>query len=223
MTGTSEGLSQLYVLPFTSRILFALSLLPALQKASGLKRVVSVFAAGYEGPFSEKYWAEYVTKQPLKARGHLASMITMAHNVMARMAPDVSFIHNYPGAVNTGFGKDAKGLMVVARTMLTLVGPLLLKYRSPDESSILQLYGATSAAFPPATGSATGVPLGEHVPVSVGTDGKPGSGSYNINANCERVSRGIEKHLTQAKADGVEERLWAHVLEEIKQVTGKVL
>jgi hypothetical protein len=223
VTETSEGLSQLYVLPFTSRILFALRLLPALQKASGLKRVVSVFAAGYEGPFSEKYWAEYVTRQPLKARGHLASLITMAHNVMAKKAPDVSFIHNYPGAVNTTFGKDAKGLMAVARTILTLVGPLFLKYRSPDESSTLQLYGATSAAFPPASGSATGVPLGDHVPVSVGTDGKPGSGSYNINANCEKVSHSIEKHLAQAKADGVEERLWAHVLDEIKQITGKVL
>lgn len=101
-------------------------------------------------PFSENNWAEYATKQPLKARGHLASMITMAHNVMARKAPDVSFIHNYPGGVNTGFGKGAKGLMAVGRTMLALLGPLFLKYRSPDESSILQLYGATSAAFPPA-------------------------------------------------------------------------
>lgn len=150
-------------------------------------------------------------------------MITMAHNVMAEKAPDVSFIHNYPGAVNTTFGKDAKGLTAVARTMFTLVGPLFLKYRSPDESSILQLYSATSAAFPPATGSAIGVPLGDHVPVSVGTGGKPGSGSYNINANCEKVSHRVEKHLAQAKADGVEDRLWAHVLEEIQQVTGKVL
>lgn len=61
------------------------------------------------------------------------------------------------------------------------------------------------------------------MPVSLGTDGKPGSGSYNINDNCENVSRGVERHLAQAKADGVEERLWAHVLGEIKQVTGKVL
>ncbi|XP_044723697.1 short chain dehydrogenase domain-containing protein [Hirsutella rhossiliensis] len=85
---TSEGLSRAYVLPFTSRILFVLGLLPALQKASGLKRVVSVFAAGYEGHFDENYWSEYVTKQPMKSRGHLAAMITMAHNVLARKAPD---------------------------------------------------------------------------------------------------------------------------------------
>lgn len=219
---TLEGLSRAYVLPFTSRILFVLGLLPALQKASGLKRVVSVFAAGYEGHFDENHWSEYITKQPIKARAHLAAMITKAHNVLVKKAPDVSFIHNYPGGVRTGFGKDAKGAMILARMALALLGPLLLKYRSPEESSVLQLYSATSAAFPPTTGDAVGIPLSEHVSMSVGTDGKPGSGSYNINANCEKVSHSVEKRLAQAKEDGVEERLWAHVLGEIKQITGKV-
>lgn len=204
-------------------MLFAITLLPAIQNASGLRRVVSVFAAGYEGHFDEKNWAEHVVKHPIKARAHLASMITMAHNVLAEKAPDVSFVHNFPGGVKTPFGKGATGVMAVARTALTILGPLFLKYRSPEDSSVLQLYCATSAAFPPAAaGNAAGVPLLETMTVSVGADGKPGSGRYNIDENCEKVPHNIERSLAQAKADGVEERLWSHVLGEIKQITGQV-
>lgn len=212
----------MYALPFASRILFTLALLPTIQNASGLRRVVSVFAAGYESHFNEENWAEHVTKQPLKARAHLASMITMAHNVLAQKAPDVSFVHNFPGGVKTSFGKGATGIMAVARMALTVFGPLLMKYRSPEESSVLQLYCATSAAFPPAAGSAVGAALLENAAVSLGADGKQGSGSYNVDENCERVDHSIEKFLIRAKEDGVEERLWAHVVGEIKQITGQV-
>lgn len=151
----------------------------------------------------------------------MASMITMAHNTLASLAPDVSFVHNYPGAVKTNFGKGAKGTMAVVRMALTLIGPLILKYRSADESSTLQLYSTTSAAFPPATGSDIGVPISEHDAVSEGSDGKPGSGSYNIDAVCHRAAPSVEKHLADAKANGAEQRLWAHVVEEITRVTGK--
>ncbi|TQV98700.1 hypothetical protein V2A60_007592 [Cordyceps javanica] len=222
MEKTSEGLPKAYVLPITSRVLFALALLPALQRASGLKRVVSVFAAGYEGPFDENDWSEYASKHPIMARGHLASMITMAHNVLARKAPDVSFIHNYPGAVKTNFGKDAKGVMSMVRMAFMLFGPLFLKYRSPEESSVLQLYGATSAAFLPAVGTAAGVPPPDRISVATGTYGKQGSGSYSLNALCERVSHDVEKRLVDALDNGVEDRLWAHIVCEIEQRIGKV-
>lgn len=218
---TAEGLPKIYVLPVTSRILFVLGLLPALQRASGLKRVVSVYAAGYEGPFDETNWAEYASKRPIMARGHLASMITMAHNVLARKAPDVSFIHNYPGAVKTSFGRDAKGVMVVVRMALVVLAPIFLKYRRVEESAVLQLYGATSAAFPPATGDAAGVPLPTGATISAGTDGRTGSGTYNISDTCERVSKAVESRLSEAKVGGAEDRLWAHLLDEILQITGK--
>ncbi len=210
-----------YVLPVTSRILFALNLLPALQKATSLKRVVTVFAGGYEGPFDDKQWAEYAVKRPFKARGHLASMITKANNVMARRAPDVSFVHNYPGAVKTTFGKDVKGVMAVARWLFIVLSPLFFNYQTPAECGAFQLYIATSARFPPAAGNAAGVPLSSGLHIARGTDGKPGSGSYTINFDSENVSLGVDKHLAEANADGAEERLWAHIMDEIKQATGK--
>lgn len=209
------------MLPVTSRILFALNLLPALQRATSLKRVVTVFAGGYEGPFNDKDWADYATKKPIKARGHLASMITIANNVMARQAPDVSFVHNFPGSLKIAFGKDAKGGMAVVRTVFNLVGHVLINYLTPADCGALQLYGAMSARFPPAAGDAAGVPLSDGVPVARGTDGKPGSGSYTINFDCENASLDVDKHLAKATADGAEAKLWAHIIDEIKQATGK--
>jgi len=157
----------------------------------------------------------------MKFRGHVASMITMANNVMAELAPDVSFVHNYPGSVKTAFGKDAKGTMFVVRTVFNLVGHILIKYLPPATCGELQLYGATSARFPPATGDAVGVPLSNDVFVARGIDGKPDSGSYTINFDCENVSFDVDKHIAKAKAEGVEVKLWAHILDEIKQITGK--
>ncbi|OBT65367.1 hypothetical protein VE03_06052 [Pseudogymnoascus sp. 23342-1-I1] len=220
---TSEGLAMFYVLPVTSRILFTLNLLPTLQKANSLKRVVSVFAGGFEGPFSDKDWADYVGKNPMKARPHVASMITMAHNAMARQAPDVTFIHNYPGGVKTNFGADLAAWTIPLRWLFSLISPIFLKYISSEECGKRQLYGATSARFPPAKGEATGVFLADDIHVARGTDGQAGSGSYTINFDGENASPKVYEHLAKAKADGAEERLWAHILGEIKGITGKTI
>lgn len=150
----------------------------------------------------------------------------MANNVMARQAPDVSFIHIFPGGVKTTFGKDAKGGMAVARMMFNFFGFFFIKYLPPDECGARQLYCATSARFPPAAAGVghvddDGVSLPEDVTVARGTDGKTGSGSYTINFDAENVSLDVDKHLAQARADGMEEKLWAHILQEIEQATGK--
>lgn len=210
-----------YVLPVTSRILFTLNLLPALQKANSLKRVVSVFAGGFEGPFNDKDWVEYAGKNPMKARPHVASMITMAHNAMARQAPDVTFIHNFPGGVKTNFGSDLATWTIPLRGLFNLISPIFLKYISSEECGKRQVYGATSGRFPPAKGDAAGVSLGGDISVARGADGKPGSGSYSVNFDGEDVSPKVYEHLAKAKADGAEERLWAHILGEIKEITGR--
>ncbi|CAG9946279.1 unnamed protein product [Clonostachys rosea f. rosea IK726] len=222
---TSEGLPISYVLPVTSRILFALNLLPAIQRATSLKRVVSVFAAGFEGPFSESEWTEYAaTHNLMKARGHVSSMITMAHNAMARQAPDVSFVHNFPGSVKTKFGRDATGVLggvLKAVNVLFHVVPDRLFFQAPSDCGEHQLYIATSARFPPARGDAAGVAVSDGVSVARGSDGLSGSGSYNINYHGENASADVDALLAKAKADGAEDRLWTHILEEIKRVTGK--
>lgn len=224
-TGTKEGLSIAYVLPVSSRILFALNLIPSIQRATSLKRVVTVFAAGFEGHFNDEQWAEFALKNnPMKARGHLSSMITMANNVLAKQAPDVSFIHNYPGAVKTTFGRDAKGALGMAikvATMMFRIVPDRLLFMPAPDCGAYQLYCATSARFPPGQGDAAGVPVARGVTIARGTNGQPGSGSYNVNFDGENVSIDVEKHLADAKAAGAEDSMWAHIMTEILNVTSK--
>lgn len=79
-----------------SRARFIQNLLPELRAATSLKRVVSIFAATKEGTL-------YVddlnaTKVPVvKGRGHAASLVTIGMAKLARQAPDVSFVHTFPG------------------------------------------------------------------------------------------------------------------------------
>ncbi|PSR87122.1 putative short-chain dehydrogenases/reductase [Coniella lustricola] len=226
---TTEGLIKAYVLPVTSRILFALNLLPALQKATDLKRVVSVFTANHEGTYDANDWLGYPTKHPLKARGHMAVMVTLAHNVLAQRAPDVSFIHNFPGSVKTSFGKDATGSVAVLRHIFNFFGHFVVDFLPPETCGALQLYCATSARFPPASSNAvesgndaSGVPVSKGVAIAKGTDGKIGSGSYSVPVDCDDMSPEVEKVLVKAKAEGAEKSLWAHLMGEIKQHTGKV-
>jgi hypothetical protein len=208
------------VLPIVSRVLFAVNLLPVLQRATSLKRVVSVFTASYEGSFDDYDWDEFAIKKPLKARPHLSSMITMANNVLARQAPDVSFVHNFPGSVKTELGKDAKGGIAGLRNIFKLFAGFR-RWLPAKDCGALQLYGATSARFPPATGDAAGSPLPDGISIARGTDGKPGSGSYSIDVNCEVSSSKVEQHLAKVRADGAEEKLWSHMLAEIERITGK--
>lgn len=154
----------------------------------------------------------------------MAVLVTLAHNVLAQRAPDVSFIHDFPGAVKTSFGKDATGGMALLRLFFNIVTPFTLSFLPPETCGALQLYCATSARFPPASGSgaAGGVPLSKGVTVAKGTDGKVGSGSYSVPVDCDDMSVEVGKVLAKAKAEGAEESAWAHIAGEIKQHTGKV-
>ncbi len=74
---------------FYARIRFAVNLLPLLQKAQGLRRVVTVFAGTKEGKVdTADFQARHVPL--LSQRGHLTSMMTLALEAMAETAPDVS-------------------------------------------------------------------------------------------------------------------------------------
>ncbi|OAQ98593.1 hypothetical protein LLEC1_03107 [Akanthomyces lecanii] len=215
---TTEGLYKAYVLPVTSRILFSLCLLPALQRAAGLRRVVSVFAAGHEGPFDETDWAGYCSKHPIMARGHTAAMITMAHNTLAGQESPGRELHpQLPGRRQDQLWQGCQGLHGCGAR-----GARAARAAAPQVPLHRGLYGATSAAIPPANGAAgAGVPLSDGMPVSVGADGRPGSGSYNLDAMCERASDAVQKRLGEAKESGAENRLWAHIMREIKEITDK--
>lgn len=73
---TEEGLNYLMALTHFGRLRFASNLMPLLQKATGLRRVVSAFTGAKEGQVYTNAWQQgQETKIPLSAiRGHGATM-----------------------------------------------------------------------------------------------------------------------------------------------------
>jgi hypothetical protein len=161
----------------------------------------------------------------LGRRAHFTSFITLSHAVFAEKAPQVSFVHDYPGAVKTGIFRDSRGiLMLVIRAALKVLGPFI--YIPSRESGERHLFLATSAAFPAAaardgdTEIASGVPLIAGAHITRGIDGKGGSGVYSVDQSCESAGPEVEKLLAQMKRDGVRDRVWKHTEELFERITG---
>ncbi|UQC75273.1 uncharacterized protein CLUP02_01927 [Colletotrichum lupini] len=119
---TVEGLDPSMSTRYYTRLRAVQKLLPLLHKAAR-PRVVSVLAAGLEGPMPDEedldlrkpgnwgYWPASV---------QATTMGTLALEVLARENPGVSFVHSMPGPVATpglerarGFGVDVRGEMGV--------------------------------------------------------------------------------------------------------------
>jgi hypothetical protein len=215
---TPEGLHFATSLVHYSRTRFIVNLLPLLQNATALRRVVSVFAGTKEGPVDTTDFQGW--KVPiLSARGHAASLVTMSHEALAKRAPDVSFVHDFPGPVKSGIGRGATGaVMFIMKAVFTVLGPLF--YIPNEESGERHLFFATSAMYPAGTGGekAPGVPGG--VAVARGTNGEIGGGVYSINQNGESAGPKVEELLAKMRKEGVVEKLWKHTEGEYKRITG---
>ncbi|KAJ5905943.1 Short-chain dehydrogenase/reductase SDR [Penicillium subrubescens] len=216
---TSEGLHIFMALAYYARARFILNLLPLLRQAPSLRRVVTVLAAGHEGTiYADDFQGR---KVPLSGvRGHNVSMTDLMLEHMASLAPEVSFVHDYPGPVKSGFGRETNSiLMKVAITIFKIVGPLV--YVPIRESGERHLFFATSARYKPRVGSeAAGVPVSGDVEVSGGTDGEVGSGVYAVNWDGESAGPKSLQVLAKMRGEGMVQRLWEHTMMEFKRVTG---
>lgn len=205
---------------FYSRLRFITNLLPLIQRASTLRRVVTVAGGGFEGPLdSTDFQARRVPLFELK--GHLSSLISLGLEAVARTAPEVSFVHDYPGTVQTGILRGGKGLMVLAlRAYIYLLGRWVCV--PIDESGERHLYFATSARYPPAiaaTENGSGVQLGDGVDVAQGTNGQIGSGVYSIGWDGESASPAVQELLVGLRSKGMVEEIWQHAQSELKRIT----
>ena len=221
-TDTQEGLYYPTAVVYYSRIRFIANLLPLLQRAPALRRVVSVFAGTKEGPIRvDDFPQRHVPMR--QQRGHLSSMTTLALESLALEAPDVSFVHDFPGSVKTDLGKDVRTAPIMLfRAYYRVIGPIVnLPY---DEAGERQLFFATSARFPPrlcADGDATaGVPLPEGVGVAQGSDGLEGSGVYTISCDGEPLPQKARNVLQKLRRDDVTRKLWLHTEAEFTKATG---
>jgi hypothetical protein len=219
---TSEGLHYAVSLIFYARNRFIVNLLPQLQQATALRRVVTVVAGGKEGPIDAndlQCW----NVPFLSARGHGCSMITLSLETLAKKAPNVSFIHDYPGAVKTNIASDAKGvIMFFMRAIFKVLGPLV--YIPNEECGERHLFLATSAKYPAgaAKGEDSGLPLADGIAVARGTDGKTGSGVYSVDWDGESAGPKVEELLANLREQGMPEKVWNHAEEEYKRITGVV-
>lgn len=217
---TSEGLHMFMALVYYGRTRFIVNLLPQIRKAENLRRVVTVLAAGNEGPiFKDDFQSRNIPFR--NVRGHNVSMTDFMLEHIAQSAPEVSFVHDYPGPVKSGFGRETNSiLMRVAITIFKIVGPLI--YVPTKETGERHLYFATSARYPPMGlgNGAAGVPMSDGVSVTCGTNGDQGSGVYAIHWDGESAGQKSLDILLQMRNDNMVKQLWEHTMAEFKRVTG---
>jgi hypothetical protein len=80
----------------------------------------------------------------------------------------------------------------------------------------------TSAKYPAGTSrdAASRVLLAGGVTVVRGTSGKIGSGVYSVDAQEESAGPEVEKLLAQFRKEGLVEKVWKHIEDEFKRITG---
>ncbi|KAI1824203.1 NAD(P)-binding protein [Xylaria intraflava] len=204
---TAEGIHLLTALVYYARTRFITNLLPLLQAAPALRRVVTVGAAGSEGELDTTDFP--ALRIPVdQLRGHMSSLMTLGLEAVARTAPDVAFVHNWPGPVRT------KLVTYLPEDVLRKTNFMPL-----DDCGERQLYMATSSRFPPADAAdCGGVPLGAGVDVAVGSSGTVGSGMYTVLADCESASLAAPEILVGLRSKGLVQELWEHTEGEFRRV-----
>ena len=159
-----------------------------------------------------------------KSRGHMTSMMTMAHLKLAEQAPEVSFVQNYPGAVSTNLLRGDEGIMML---LVAPIFPILTWLRvlppvSRKECGERQAYYCTSSMYRARDGGGEqGIKLVDGVAVATGVDGKVGSGVYSVSWDGEGGKQKTEKWIGEFVEAGLVEKLWEYTVGLFVTVTGR--
>ncbi|KAF2667619.1 hypothetical protein BT63DRAFT_447443 [Microthyrium microscopicum] len=203
---TEEGLHYPTALTVHARSRFISNLLPLLQRAESLRRVVSVYMATHEAQINMDDFQGWNLSRYANM-GHTASLITLDLEAHHKAAPEVSFVHNFPGAVESGIARGSIGaFMRVLKTIYAFLGPLV--HIPLVEAGDRHLFLCTSARFSSGVEDvAAGVPLGDGLAVARGTDGQAGCGVYSIDANGESAGPKAERLLAELRSQGLVEKV----------------
>ncbi|CAI6336173.1 unnamed protein product [Periconia digitata] len=202
-----------------SRMRLILNLLPLLRTAPTLRRVVTVFAGTKAGPvFAPTDIEMRELKNPMKARGQAVCALTMLLEEAKRRAPEVGFVHSYPGFVKTGIGR---GGGIVRSAVMAVVGGVLgpFLFVGSEECGERHLFLATTGRF--AGVHDRGLEVREDGEVAMGTDGVFGSGVYCTNEVCESGGDYTVKMLKKARELDSGEWPWNLVRKDYVRITGK--
>ncbi|KAI1201092.1 hypothetical protein F5X97DRAFT_291295 [Nemania serpens] len=206
---TTEGLDTAQSLEYYSRILFIQTLLPLLSKSKA-PRVISVLGGGMERANIDLDDLEL--KKPGGVYGVRGQMLYTAMNTttMEKLAtdnPSVTFLHSYPGWVNTGNVRRGVDMSSPWGMFVSLfLGPLIgLVGLSDEESGQRFLFQCTSAAFGGRGVTWEGKP-------GVNSLEKLGNGLFLVNSKCNCTPNAKAVSALREKALL---KIWDHTQENL--------
>jgi len=215
ISDTVEGIDELCSLNYYARFRIIYNLLPLLKESS-IARVVSVLGGGKESAIdtNDLQVKNYTLINAISANNMKTTLIM---EFLAKVHPEISFCHTYPGFVNTGqldrLMLTAKGIWSIPASVAryTLVPFVSWFARTPDQAGEYGLFIATSERYPsakPKEGKSAGVKLPEGVGIaesSVVVDGK-GNGVYRLDQNGD--SSPDSKDLIKYREEKLAEKVW---------------
>lgn len=180
-----------------------------------MRRVVTVYSATFEGQIHMDDFQGWNLGR-MADQGHQASITTLALEAHHKVAPEVSFVHNFPGAVESGIARGSIGwLMRFLKIIYGLLGSWV--HIPLEEAGDRHVFFSTSARFSNGSEDSTaGVPLVDSLVLARGTDGQVGGGVYSIDHNGESASPKVERLLAQMRTQGTVERVWENIESGVK-------
>jgi NAD(P)-dependent dehydrogenase (short-subunit alcohol dehydrogenase family) len=201
---TAEGLAVAQSLEYYTRILFIIHLLPLLDRAESSK-VVSVLGAGME---SENVDLDDMDLEKpgnfggIKGQLQYTTMNSVALEKLANDNHNVTFIHSWPGWVNTGSPRrSADPGTIKAWLFWLIIEPLYYAFATnEEEAGQRHLFQSTSAAF-----GGRGVPWqGKQ---GVNSLEKQADGVFLVNYKCDCTPNAKVMSKLRVKAQG---KIWGH-------------
>ncbi|KAF5677527.1 hypothetical protein FHETE_1578 [Fusarium heterosporum] len=219
---TTEGLPMVTGLALYSRARLTVNLLPLLKKAPSLRRVISVMAGTKEG----KLFVDDIAGRNIPftsihhSRGHMCSALTLSLEAIARQAPEVSFIHNFPGAVDTDLIRRGDGAMMLSMKYFFKIKMTVMRQWLPkEECGERHAWLCLSGRYPDKQNqSGNGIKDAE---VAVGVDGIKGSGVYSVDWDGESASEEVVKLLEEYRQGGIIDKVWEDMEGEFVRITGE--
>jgi len=210
-----EGIDIPHALRYYSRLRFVYDLLPLLIEAPS-PRVISILAGGQEKAIDINDLEVKNDFTFIKAASNGTTQTTLAFEELAKSYPSISFIHKFPGFVNTGVLErlmdTAKGIYAIPATIVKwAILPIVNWFSTTvDEAGERGLFLATSARYPPSKPKTdfVGVDLPQGVEVadsSVIKDGV-GNGVYRVDSYDDSAEEGTI--LPGYRLDDVGKTVW---------------
>ncbi|KAI9803492.1 MAG: hypothetical protein M1825_001835 [Sarcosagium campestre] len=206
-----EGIDRKLAVHYYGRIRFVQQLLPLLESASDLARVVSILGTSREAELIED---DLELKNNFSLRNcevHAITMKDLTFEFLAKQHPTVGFVHSIPGMVNTNIlGSFPLPVRILGSGLFFVAKPWFVPL---DESGERHVFQGTSAAFRQADAGSgkAGVPLAEGVKPAKGAGSVEGAGVYMVNWKGDAVAK--EQVLQPYRARGYEQEVWKHTLD----------